>query len=142
MRYWDASGVVSLCARDGHYERASPLLTEDQEIVTWWATPVECVSAFARLRRMGEMSGGKELSATERLHALSEGWTEIQPGDTLRRLAEQMVFRHGLKAMDALQLAAAVDWGGGSGRGLEFVSFDEQLSRAAALEGFRARPST
>ncbi len=140
MRYWDASGIVSLCARDGHYERASPLLNEDQEIVVWWATTVECLSAFARLCRTGEMSGGKELSSTERLRALSEGWTEVQPSDAVRRLAERAVFRHGLKAMDALQLAAALDWGNGSGRGLEFVTFDERLGRAAALEEFRVLP--
>ena len=141
MRYWDASGIVSLCARDGHYEIAGPLINDDGEIVTWWGTLTEGFSAFARLKRSGEMSGGKELSSGMRLRELAGNWIEIQPSDALRELANKALWRHELKAMDAFQLAAALVWGNGRGDGLEFVTFDQRLARAAAWEGFKVLPA-
>lgn len=140
MRYWDTSGIASLCARDGHYERANPLLKGDDEIVTWWGTLTEGFSAFARLKRTGEMTGGKELSSGHRLRELANNWIEIQPSDAVRELANQAIWRHGLKAMDAMQLAAALEWGSGRGDGLQFVTFDARLAAAAAWEGFRVVP--
>ncbi len=43
---------------------------------------------------------------------------------------------HGLKAPDALQLAAARVWAG-QRPGAEFVTHDERLGLADRLEGFR-----
>jgi predicted nucleic acid-binding protein len=42
---------------------------------------------------------------------------------------------HALRAADALQLAAALEWSGSPAAGV-IVSFDERLAQAAAREGF------
>jgi hypothetical protein len=43
---------------------------------------------------------------------------------------------HGLRAGDAVQLAAAVSWAQRGPRGLEFVCLDRKLREAALIEGF------
>jgi len=141
VRFWDASALVALCARDSHFEKANPLVRVDPEIVVWWGTPVECVSAFKKRVRSGEMSLGKELTAGERLAALGEGWLEIQPGEGLRTVARQLLQRHVLRSADALQLAAALEWAGEAPFGVEFVTFDQGLGKAALQEGFTVIPA-
>jgi hypothetical protein len=47
---------------------------------------------------------------------------------------------HALRAADALQLAAALDWCDGNTRGESFVCLDDRLRGAAVLEGFRVLP--
>ena len=141
MRFWDASALVALCARDSHYEAANPLVRVDPEIVVWWSTLVECVAAFKKRLRTGEMSLGKELTAGERLAVLADGWMEIQPSEALRTRARRLLHRHVLRSADALQLAAALEWTGEGPFGVEFVTFDRGLARAASDEGFTVLPS-
>jgi len=42
-----------------------------------------------------------------------------------------------MRAADALQLGAAVEWAHGRATGRFFCTLDAQLARAAAREGFR-----
>ncbi|HWM95131.1 MAG TPA: hypothetical protein VN493_30525 [Thermoanaerobaculia bacterium] len=65
---------------------------------------------------------------------------EIQPWDKVRDLAHQLILKHPLRAADAFQLGAALDWCGGNTRGESFVCLDDRLRLAAALEGFRVLP--
>ena len=140
MKFWDSCGIVALCAGDGHDRAAGAILRADGEMVVWWAARVECVSAFARLRRNGAMGPRQELEALERLSALSAGWVEVQPGEALRESAERLLWRHPLRSGDALQLAAALDWSDGPARGRGFVTFDARLVHAARVEGFHVLP--
>lgn len=140
MRYWDTSGLVSLCARDQHHDAAQPLVRGDREVVTWWATRVECVSAIRQRRRTGRLGKTGERDALSRLERLARFWTEVTPSDAIRSVAERLLHRHALRAGHALQLAAAIDWGSGTGEGLEFVTFDQELAEAAAAEGFKVLP--
>jgi predicted nucleic acid-binding protein len=141
VRFWDSSALVALCARDSHYEAANPLLRVDPEIVVWWGTLLECAAAFKKRVRSGEMSLGKELTAGERLSALAEGWLEVQPSEGLRASARRLLHRHVLRSGDALQLAAALEWTGEGPFGVEFVTFDRGLAKAALEEGFTVLPT-
>jgi len=67
---------------------------------------------------------------------LAGSWHEIDPSDRVRSQAAVLLRRHPLKAADALQLAAAVDWAGPDPTGRGLVTFDARLAAAAALEGF------
>ena len=53
MRFWDSSALVPLCVDEPATDAALALLAEDPEVAVWWATPVECASALARLERDG-----------------------------------------------------------------------------------------
>jgi hypothetical protein len=43
---------------------------------------------------------------------------------------------HPLRAADAMQLAAALEWCEGKPKGNVFLTFDKRLSEAAGLAGF------
>ena len=47
---------------------------------------------------------------------------------------------HPLRAADALQLAAALEWAKGKPSGRTFITLDKQLALAATREGFMVLP--
>jgi uncharacterized protein len=109
----------------------------DPGILVWWATETECVSAMARLERRGELTGKASATALDRLDALKSAWHEVQPLETVRRLARRLLRVHELRAADSLQLAAALAAAEGQSDALELVSLDDRLVEAARREGFR-----
>ncbi len=135
MKFWDASALIPLCLSQPSTERVRAILAEDPSIVVWWGSLVECASAIARLRKESHLGDADEASAREILGVLQASWFEMQPGDNLRSQALRMLRVHALRAADALQLAAALEWAGSPPQG-EFVSFDERLRTAAQREGF------
>lgn len=135
MRFWDASAIVPLLLEQPLSVQARLLLDQDPEVVIWWGTPVECASAFARLRREGILGEAEEAELAHRIERLRLGWFEVVPGDRLRSQALRVLRLHPLRAADALQLAAALEWAGSPADGT-FVTFDERLATAADREGF------
>ena len=136
MRFWDASAVVPLLVEQPLSARALQLLAEDPDVVVWWSTPVECASAVARLRREGVLPDGVERDALATIDLLRSGWHEILPGEALRVQALRVLRLHPLRAADALQLAAALEWAGAPASS-ELVCFDARFGTAAEREGFR-----
>lgn len=140
MRFWDASAIVPLFIEESMTETLEAVLREDEEMIVWWVTWVECLSAYSRRLREGEF----EDVATERsrtaLELLSETWIEVRPALRLRSLAGRLLAAHPLRAADALQLAAALRWCDGEPEGREFASLDERLREAAKKEGFSILP--
>ncbi|HUP02174.1 MAG TPA: type II toxin-antitoxin system VapC family toxin [Gemmatimonadota bacterium] len=139
MRFWDASAIVPLCLNEPRTENTRSLYADDPEITVWWGTPVECVSAFARMRREAVLDEAQEASARTLLTALSSRWLEVPPTASLREQALRTLRHHPLKAADSLQLAAAMEWAGVPTAG-EFVAFDDRLRTAARIEGFTVAP--
>ncbi len=135
MRFWDASALVPLLLDQPRTARAREHHAEDPELVVWWGSAIECASAIARLHRDGALTDGEDARARALLMALKASWFEVQPGDAVREQALRILRLHPLRAADALQLAAALEWGGSPPSG-HFVSFDERLSAAARREGF------
>jgi predicted nucleic acid-binding protein len=119
------------------------LVTDDPDMIVWWASPVECASAVHRLRREGVFAPD---AAARVLAALSDAFDAanvVQPGEMVRTAALRLLAVHPLRAADALQLAAGLVWSGdGSPEGRDFVCLDERLRTAATLEGFNALPET
>ena len=76
-------------------------------------------------------------AALERLRAISEQWNEVAPGEAVRAIAQRLLRVHPLRAVDALQLAAAIVAAGRDPASLEFVCLDDRLADAATREGFR-----
>jgi predicted nucleic acid-binding protein len=135
LAFWDASVLVPLCVHQSSTPR-SIALHDSYEVVVWWATPVEISSALARLVRMNQL-GSNDWARSRRLAAdLAEAWFVVQPSHALRLRAMQLVDRHDLRAADALQLAAALEWCEGIAEGKVFLSADQKLRAAAALNGF------
>jgi predicted nucleic acid-binding protein len=140
LRFWDASAAVPLLVREPSTDDANNLLRSDSQMVVWWATRSECISALARRGRDGSLSPLAQAQARVRLYRLSQSWTEVQPTLRLRALAETLLDRHPLRTADAYQLAAALEWVEGNPRGERFVCFDRRLRPAAEVEGFDVLP--
>ena len=100
---------------------------------------MEARSAFARLVRDGALTAAQRASATRLLSQLQPSWDEVQPSERVRLIAEDLPDRHGVRALDALQLAAALVWCRERPNRRPFVCFDERLAEAAAAVGFTVR---
>lgn len=140
MKFWDASALIPLCLDELQTASLRKLAEEDEAIAAWWATPVECYSAFARLRREDLLTTMEEEQARAVLTALAAEWTEIEPSRVVREQAGRALLLHPLRAADALQLAAALVWSRGQTTGHHFVCLDQRLREAARREGFTLLP--
>jgi uncharacterized protein len=135
MRFWDSSALVTLLLDQPRSTHSRALLSDDAEIVVWWGSIVECASAIARLHQEQLLTSSDERMARSLLAELSGSWYEIQAGTSVQEQAMRLLRVHPLRAADALQLAAALEWSGGVATGV-FVSYDERLRDAALREGF------
>jgi predicted nucleic acid-binding protein len=108
----------------------------DPEVVAWWATEVECVSALARLEREGSLTASSMGQGLRRLNALEKSWREVQPVTAVRTTAIRLLRVHPLRTADALQLGAAIVASEDHPATLQLVTLDERLAQAAEREGF------
>lgn len=136
MRFWDSSALVPLLAGEASTRAIQTLYTQDADIVVWWATPVECASAVARLEREGALSATDASTAFSRLDALAASWLQVEPTDEVRETARRLLRVHPLRAADALQLAAGFVAAERRPSTMGFVTLDDRLSIAAGKEGF------
>lgn len=136
MRFWDASAIVPLLVDEASSETLRAESAEHSELVVWWGTPVECVSAVGRRERIETAASEKTATALQTLARLASEWIEIPPTLRLRDDAQRLVRVHDLRAGDAFQLAAARIAADGDPEALPFVTLDERLALAASREGF------
>ncbi len=136
MRFWDSSAIVPLLVGEVSSAAVLRSLAGDPEIVAWWTTEAECVSALARLEREGSLSPAATSQAIRRLAALARAWQEVQPVAAVRQTAIRLLRVHPLRAADAMQLAAAWLAAEGHPATLPLVTLDDRLGQAAEREGF------
>lgn len=136
MKFWDSSAIVPLLLAEAATATVQAIAAKDRGMLVWWATPVECASALARLEREGSINPTGAAHAFERMAQLAGGWYEVDPNDSVREAAVRFLRVHHLRAADALQLAAAFVTSGRRPATLELVTLDERLAAAARKEGF------
>lgn len=137
MKFWDSSAILPLLVREAASDRVRDIVSEDEDMLVWWGTPVECTSAVARRERDETMDAKTVALALERLRILIPSWTEVQPSERVRSTAQRALRVHALRAADALQLAAAIVAAGDDRATLEVVCLDQRLTLAARREGFQ-----
>jgi len=136
LRFWDSSALVPLLVAEPTTAALQALALRDAEILVWWGSGVECVSALSRLERDGGLDAAGAAIAFDRLKRLADGWHEIEPGEIVREVATRFLRVHPLRAADALQLAAAFIAAEHRPPSLQVVTLDERLAEAARKEGF------
>jgi len=137
VRFWDSSAIVPLVVAEPSSVAVLDEYERDPEILAWWETEVECVSALARLERDDRLDGPAMIEALARLDALAHAWQEVQPIARIRQVAIRLLRVHGLRAADALQLGAAIAAAEDQPASLLLVTLDDRLAQAAEREGFR-----
>ena len=140
MAFWDASAVVPLCCSQPATVQGRRLRRELKRMVVWWGTPLEARSAFARLVREEQLTAAERVTAVRLLGQLRVAWDEILPSEKVRSLAEDLPDTYGVRAADAVQLAAALVWCRERPKQRPLVCFDERLRTAATALGFSVRP--
>lgn len=136
MNFWDTSALVALGVDERHRQFAVRLLEADDRMAVWWGSTVEYVGAVSRREREGSLTTAEASGVIQRLHALSQLWYEVQPGQRVKDLAQRLLRVHPLRAADSLQLAAALVSAEEHPSGVGFVCFDTRLNEAASREGF------
>lgn len=133
--FWDSSALVALCVQQSTTLGAVALYKIHDAIV-WWSSPVEIASALARLVRMKQLNASDWPKARKLAQMLADTWFVIQPSDALRLKSIQLLDKYDLRAADAFQLAAALEWCEDDPQGRAFVCSDHKLAEAARLAGF------
>ena len=136
MRYWDSSALVPLVVEEAETEQRERLQRQDNRVVTWWGSWVECASALNRLYRDGNLNGQGLTQALDKLRRAAAGWLTVRPSERVRQRALRLLRIHPLRAADALQLAAALAACDDDPSTLALVSSDQRLTEAAVKEGF------
>ena len=104
--------------------RLQAFAASDPDMLVWWGSKVECVSALARLERDTALAPQAAVRAFGRLEQLAADWHEIDPSDILREAAARFLRVHAFIAAE--QRPAS----------LEMLTLDERLAGAAQKEGF------
>lgn len=136
MIFWDTSALVPLLVEEVKTPVSEEVARQDGDLLVWWGTPVEILSAVVRREREGGVPAAETDAARAALSELSNVWSEVIAGNVVRDTASRLLRRHPLRAADALQLAAALTWAQGRPEGRIFFTFDERLADAARREGF------
>jgi hypothetical protein len=139
--FWDSSAVVPLVVTEEGTDEVREILRNDRDMIVWWGTPVEVLSALARAERAHSVGSAEADLARRALEGLGERWNEVLPSDEVRERAGAGLLRHPLRAADAFQLGAALAWTRGRPRGHALLSLDARLVEAARQEGFDVVPT-
>ncbi len=136
MIFWDSSAIVPLTLAEDGSDEVRAFLQHDEDMIVWWGTPVEVLSALARAERAHAVARADVDLARRVLEDIRDRWNEVLPSDEVRERAGACLLRHPLRAADALQLGAALTWARGRPRAHGFLSLDARLGSAARQEGF------
>ncbi|MGH9456985.1 MAG: type II toxin-antitoxin system VapC family toxin [Thermoanaerobaculia bacterium] len=136
MRFWDSSAVLPLIVQESPTKELRELLADDRDVVVWWGTETECISALSRLERQKDIAPPQLAAALDLLGELAAAWHEVTPTTEVRDTAKRLLRIHPLTAADALQLAAAIVASEGDRGSLEIVTLDLRLRDAAERQGF------
>ena len=137
--FFDTSALVKRYLHEKGSARVRHLLqTADAIFYQTFVVPLEMTSAFYRQHRGGQMSV-EELSFVLRsygVHSHKE-YLLVPYSESLINLAEALISRHPLRALDAVQLASALELRGAlpvDAPPLIFVSADDRLVKTAGQE--------
>ncbi len=136
MRFWDSSALIPLLVHQPVSPRVDAWLEGDAAIAIWTLTPVELSSALQRLLREAALSEAHTEAAERRMLELVPSCHVVVNVEHVKSQARRLLRLHPLRAADALQLAAAVEWAGGRPQGRTLHTFDGRLAGAARREGF------
>jgi predicted nucleic acid-binding protein len=101
------------------------------------STPVEMFSLLDRRRKMGSITSVMAANVQNNFLNHVQNRYLVEPIDTNIFLhARNLVTKHGLRTLDALQLCAAISAANSLGEILTFISADVNLLTAAQAEGF------
>ena len=141
--YLDTSALVKRYVDETNSEDVAALMNEAPAVGTSLITQAEVAAALARAVRVGRLTDEDARDAHEKF---LEEWPDLGRVPITSELvtrADTLAWSHGLRAYDAVQLAAALtcrDTTAPLGVDVVFACFDNQLREAARNTGLQAWP--
>lgn len=139
--YLDSSALVKRYIDEPHSEAVADLMDDDTlAVATSALSRVEVGAALARAERGDRLDAEGAHGAREQF---AEDWPDlgkVPVTDALLTRAEGIAWQHGLRAYDAVQLAAALvceETIAELDERVLFACFDDELTAAADAEGLR-----
>jgi len=139
LLFWDTSAIVPLLVREHKSDDVRRILQEDGNIIASWITPVEVSSSLWRRRHHNHLSLEEHQRAETRFAQLSTRWLEVAQSAVAIEVALDLLARHRLRALDAIQLGTLISIREALSK-LPFITLDEKLAAAARAEGFPVLP--
>jgi uncharacterized protein len=136
MKFWDSSALVPLLVDEDGTKSMRPRVKTGSDVWVWALTAVEVTSALWRRRRSGALDDTQLVQALSGLKDLEAAWSVVADVDRVEARARRLLGVHGIRAADALQLAAALVACNEQPGRLPFVTLDDRLAQAALAEGF------
>jgi predicted nucleic acid-binding protein len=137
IHFLDASALVKRYVKEAGSEDVSRLVRRKTRLATSVLAGVEIPSALARRAREGDLPLDAAREHSRRVASdLSETHVVAARAHVLE-VAAELVWRHPLRAYDAVQLGSAVWLARESRMAVTFVCADQRLATAAAAEGLR-----
>lgn len=134
--YCDASGLIKTYLTEAHTESVRGWMAEADVVATHAVAYVEARSALARRRREGQLSAAQH---DQIMMLLDVDWPAFALVSMDERLAGELAARHGLRALDAVHVAAALTLRDAAPAvTVAFCSFDQRQQTAARAEGLVA----
>ncbi len=138
--YLDASALVKRYVAEPGSEQVARLFREAEALGTVILTRTEVMSSLAKGVRMGLLAEQDAQSARQQFTAEWPHLMRLQVTELIAEQAGSLAWQHGLRAYDALQLAAAQTWQQALGLPVLMVVFDRHLWRAAERSGLVPYP--
>lgn len=141
--YLESSALVKRYIDETHSGEVAHLMDGTSAILTSAISRVEVGAALSRAARGNRLDAEGARGAQEQF---AEDWpdlTKVAVTDTLLTRAEELAWRHGLRAYDAVHLAAALVCEETISRldeSILFGCFDGELTVAASEEGLKTWP--
>lgn len=125
--------------REQGSDQVRALAADDPEGVACRLTYVEARAALARMRAAGRLRPSGHAAKVAALDELWQTIAVVVVGEDVLDRAVGLVDRHGLRAYDAVQLAAVLEVS--PRHPTVFVCFDRELREAAEAERLRVVPA-
>ena len=137
--YLDTSAFLKLFLLEAFSDFVLERTREAESLATSRVAFVESCAGMARRFRQGRLAEAEHAAARQ---ALEERWPHIGVIDLDEFAAGQLAFRHGLRAFDAVHLAAAmkVRTEADGPDSVLFCTFDASQAAAARAEKFQVVP--
>ena len=141
--YLDSSALVKRYIEEPHSEAVAHLMDQTLAVGTSAISRVEVGAALARAARGDRLHAEGARGAREQF---ADDWPDFGKVPVTNRLltrAEELAWKHGLRAYDAVQLAAALvceETLTAIDESVLFACFDDELTAAANDEGLRTWP--
>ncbi len=132
--YFDTSILVKRYVEEDRAAQARLLLGRHR-LLSSAILPVEALAALSRRRDAGDLSEANHAAILGRLQRDRAHWELVDPTRTVLARAAQLAGGQGLRALDALHVASALEFGSSTELRVPFITADRRQREAAERSG-------